>query len=276
MYKAVYEARNGTTRIDRYNSYSEALEAISAIAEKFKNNKDVKSITLRRSSDDTVLWDKDDCDELKEYLKYDKEQWSVLSSRTVSNLSDKPSIYFDMDGTLAYWYRDTKGMVYPDQVLDPNYHYFRDLEPHEFMVDFALNLKNAGYDVCIISSADKDTIRDKWEWLDNNCPFIEKENRFFAPLGADKTEFIKGNADKSIIIDDYEPNLNMEKWRTVMKAINSINSVNPKLFCIEGYSAEICRDNWDKVMQLSMDKVKMSIDKDNTKKRATIERSWRE
>lgn len=71
-----------------------------------------------------------------------------------------------------------------------------------------------------------DEIQDKYEWIKEYLPFISDDNIFFCPLGVDKTKFVKGNAEKSILIDDY--NLNLEAWDknggVAIKAINSINT----------------------------------------------------
>lgn len=268
MYNVKYENYEGDIRIVEHDTYAKAHKEASLICKKYGEG--VIDAVIRRNSDDEILWSKNDCDELKDYLQYDKEQWSNISQRT-KTASNKPSIYFDIDGTLGYWYQDTRGYVYPDQVLDPHYHYFKDIEPHPFMVDLAKKLCDAGYDVCIISSADRDTIRDKWEWLDKNCPFLNKGNIFFCPLGADKTQFIKGNAEISLLIDDYKGNLS--QWKGIpIKAINSINSADENMFCIEGYSAEVYPDKWNKVMSVTLKKIDESITKC---KRKSMEREDR-
>jgi 5'(3')-deoxyribonucleotidase len=138
------------------------------------------------------------------------------------------SVYFDMDGTLARWYPDGKGLSYPEQILDPVNHYYRNLEPISYTVDLAKRLSEKGIDVCVISAADSACVKDKRLWLEEYCPFIPKENIFFCPLGTDKTRFVKGNADKSVLIDDYNPNLS--EWKshggTAVKLLNGINSKN--------------------------------------------------
>jgi len=255
MYYVEYTNQNGDKMQKPHNNLQSALNETDLYADKYGTF--VALAEIKRNIDDEVVWSSKDAPELKAYLKYDKEQWANLATTNVP-CSNKPSIYFDIDGTLGYWYQNTRGFAYPDQVLDPHYHYFKDIEPHEFMIELARNLCVKGYDVCVISSAEKDTIRDKWEWLDNNCPFIDKKNIFFSPLGADKNNFIKGNAEISVLIDDYK--VNLEKWKgTPIKAINSINSVDSKMFCIEGYSAEMQRENWDKTMEVSIKKVEECV-----------------
>lgn len=155
--------------------------------------------------------------------------------RPVIQKSDKPSVYFDMDGTLAFWHYDGLGLSYPDEILDPRNHYYRNLKPHSGTIELAKLLHEQGYDVCVMSAADIGCRYDKKAWLQEHCPFIPKENIFFCPIGADKTKYIKGNVDKSILIDDYNKNLN--DWANAggksVKLINSINSINPNYAYID-------------------------------------------
>lgn len=238
------------------NDYKEALE-FSHTLEK-EDNPD--SIEIIRSTDATLCWTNKDSPALRQYTELDAEQWLNLE-KGMKEASDKPSIYFDIDGTLGYFYQDARGMVYPDEVLDPKTHYFRDIEPHPFIIDLARSLQEKGYDVCVISAADKDTIRDKYEWLKENCGFINDENICFCPLGADKTEFVKGNAEKSILVDDYPKNLS--EWKGIpVKAVNSINSVDKSMLCIKGYEIEsdISRaGEWNELIEEMVSNVIISL-----------------
>ena len=179
-------------------------------------------VILHRYSDDFVLWDSEHPEVLKFYEEFSADRWQCSSgiSRTVS---DKPSVYIDVDGTAAYWHSDGKGLSYPEQILDWRYHYYLNLESHIFIVDLAEQLVNKGYDVCILSATGRECFADRFEWIKNNMPFISTENIFLCPIGADKNDFCKGNAHKSILIDDYEENLN--QWRGMaLKSLNSVNS----------------------------------------------------
>lgn len=140
---------------------------------------------------------------------------------------NKPSVYFDIDGTLGKWYADGRGYSSIEEIIAPANHYFRNIDPHPFMIELAHTLQNEGHDVCIISAADKDTIEDKMEWIHNNLPFISDKNVFFSPIGADKADFVKGNAEISVLIDDYNVNLNNWEGQAV-KAINTVNSSQKK------------------------------------------------
>lgn len=179
-----------------------------------------------QESNTLCMYKTSDHELLKQYLQYSSDEWNALDNFP-HEYSDKPSVYFDIDGTLGYWYADGRGMTYPEEILDPNNHYFRNIDPHPFMIALTRELQREGCDVCIISAADRNTINDKWEWIDEYLPHIPKENICFCPIGADKTEFVKGNADISVLIDDYPKNL--EEWKGAsVKVINNVNSHQEK------------------------------------------------
>jgi 5'(3')-deoxyribonucleotidase len=210
-----------------------------------------------RSTDRQLCWSSDDSVALKAYMEYSTEQWLNLEKGNIP-ASDKPSIYFDIDGVLGFFYPDARGLIYPDEVLDPQIHYFRTIAPHDFVVALAKELTEQGYDVCVISAADKDTIRDKYDWLQEHCPFIKDENIFFCPIGADKSHFVKDNASISVLIDDYSKNL--DQWKGIpVKAINSINSIDSDKVCINAHLAEVDDSYWDSIMQSSLDSISQII-----------------
>ena len=135
-------------------------------------------------------------------------------------------------------FKDGRGCTY-EQMFDPDLHYFWNLEPHTYMVLLAKELSKTE-DVCILSSAALSTIKDKYEWIKQWMPYIKDENIFFCPLGADKTKFVKDNADISMLIDDYNPNLkNWERAGGIpVKAVNSINSPSLEFQNIRSYEKE--------------------------------------
>lgn len=201
-------------------SYTEAIN--EAIQDFIIGHENVFVTNLRN---DLTVWASHDDPALRVYEEYSHDEWNALTEGHHAQ-SDKPSVYFDIDGTLGKWYSDGRGLAM-EELLDPANHYFRDIEPHEVMIDLAEQLHSKGVDVCIISAADKDTIRDKWDWIEEHLPFVPKENICFSPLGADKSEFVKGNSEISILIDDYSNNL--EEWKgTAIKAINTVNSHQDK------------------------------------------------
>lgn len=136
---------------------------------------------------------------------------------------DTPSIYFDIDGVLGRWYPDGRGLKYPEQILDPQYHYFLNIETQPLAISLAKDLHEKGYDVCVLSASDIRTIDDKSQWCDKHMSFIPKENIFFCPLGADKSQYVKGNAEISVLVDDFPKNL--KEWKGVaVKGLNGLNS----------------------------------------------------
>ena len=195
----------------------------------------VSGRALERISDDSpsidISWSSKDSYHLQKYLENSVEEWNT-KNHILGVKSDAPSVYFDIDGTTGKWYADGQradGRKFEalEEIIDPANHYFRDIEPHKFMIDVASALNDKGYDVCSLSAADRNTIRDKWDWVHENMPFIKDENIFFSPLGADKSSFVKGNAEISVLIDDYKNNLDAWKGQSI-KAINTVNSHQDK------------------------------------------------
>ncbi len=202
---------------------SSLREAIG-VAETLKSHTPEQEFGVYDSGNNLPIWRTDDSPALKEYTSLDHEEWQSASHGN-HPMSDKPSIYFDIDGTLGKWYADGRGLSL-EEMIDPTNHYFRTIEPVETIVELAKQLQEAGADVCIISAAYRDTIRDKWEWVQEHLSFIPEENICFAPIGADKSQFVKGNADISILLDDY--NKNLDEWKgTSVKVLNGINSPTP-------------------------------------------------
>ena len=237
----IIKAENTTgTKYFKAETYNDAIDKAIELSQ-------TSNTKVLRENDNTLLWSSQDSQILKTYCSYDAEKWSSLLQGFHTE-TDEPSIYIDIDGTAGYWYSDGRGFSYPEELLDPKNHYFRDIEPHEFIISLAEELDSRGYDVCIISAADKNTIRDKFEWLKQNMPFIKEDNICFCPLGANKSNFVKGNSRESVLIDDY--NANLDEWDGIpIKAVNSINSKTEKYYCIEGYAAEINPTIWNSTMK---------------------------
>lgn len=226
----------GTSNADTpdfvYNRIENLNEAIEIAEDELQNRDDFMRMLSKEEyealktevidqQNGLIVWSSDFPDALKKYLEYDHEQWQGLECGHHEQ-SDKSSVYFDIDGTLGKWYSDGRGLSL-EEMIDPSNHYFRNIEPVDMMINLAQYLHENGADVCIVSAAYKDTIIDKWDWIKEHLPFIPDENICFAPIGADKTEFVKGNAEKSILIDDY--NKNLEEWKGIsLKALNGINS----------------------------------------------------
>ena len=172
---------------------------------------------------------------LNKYVSIPTEEWNRLSSIEQidprSPTCDNQTIYFDMDGVLAKWGSgsSTSEMPTEDEIFDIKNHYFKKVKVDKCAKTLFDVLADKGYDVCIISNADKDTIPDKYFWLKENFPDIKDEQIFFAPLDADKTKFVKGNADVSVLIDDLTANLT--KWEEQGgKGIKYLNGFNGRNF----------------------------------------------
>jgi 5'(3')-deoxyribonucleotidase len=202
-------------------------EALARAKFVWRHSNDVISeITISRPADGFVYYSTAHDKELRRYEEMSIDQWHMLE-RYGNVTAAYQSVYIDIDGTAAYWYKDGKGLSYPEQILDPKYHYYRDLEPHEYIIDLARELQNKGVDVCILSATDREVFADRWEWIEENMPFIPKENICMCPIGADKSNFCKNNAEISILIDDYEKNLDEWKGKT-FKSVNNVNSLSEK------------------------------------------------
>lgn len=152
---------------------------------------------------------------LNKYASIPNEEWKYLKGIEQIDIhsptSDRQTIYFDMDGVLAKWGSgsSTSEMPSMEEIFDIKNHYFSKVKPDENAKNLFEALSDKGYDVCVISNADKDTIPDKYFWLKENFD-IKDEQIFFAPLKADKADFVKGNADISVLIDDNSAVLS--KW----------------------------------------------------------------
>lgn len=201
----------------------------------------IREITISRPADGFMYYSTSHDKELRRYEEMSIDQWHMLEENGNMTAAYQ-SVYIDIDGTAAYWHTDGKGLSYPEQILDPKYHYYRDLEPHEYIIDLARELQNRGLDVCILSATDREVFADRWEWIEENMPFIPKENIFMCPIGADKSKFCKNNAEISILIDDYEKNLDEWKGKT-FKSINNVNSLSEKHSNINTAKLEKLLDN---------------------------------
>ena len=139
------------------------------------------------------------------------------------------TVYFDVDGTLGKWYADARGYECLEQIIDPANHYFRDIDPHPFMIDLAKQLQEDGVDVCVLTATDERCQEDRLAWLADNMPFIDQSHIIMCPVGADKAEYVE-NSRTSILIDDY--NKNLDEWSkgggVAIKARNTVNSPSQK------------------------------------------------
>ncbi len=136
------------------------------------SGEDVPHLTLHDERDRMILTNNDFLVPFVNELTTD--EWKQLQA-IEHDVSDTPSVYFDIDGTLAKWNANAT----MEEIFDTANHYFEKVEPEQFVINLAYQLYLDGVDVCIISAADKDTIPDKYEWLKKNLPFIDDEHIFF-------------------------------------------------------------------------------------------------
>ena len=121
--------------LTRHKDFDDAVST----AEQIKNAFNAEC-TVTRSTDGFNLYDTRDTEKLKLYLCHSMDDWTG-NPRIEHDASAEPSVYFDIDGTLGYWYPDRRGMTYPEEVLDPNNHYFLTIEEHPFMIALAKELQ---------------------------------------------------------------------------------------------------------------------------------------
>lgn len=139
-----------------------------------------------------------------------------------------PSIYFDLDGTLAKFNKNAT----MEEVFSPGY--FRGLDPHREMIWLAKKLHDQGFEVCILSKACHSAISEKYEWLKEYMPFIKKENIYFVPIEANKCNFVPPIKATDVLIDDYWKNLTPDKWQgAAVKCVTDINTKDPTLPWVE-------------------------------------------
>lgn len=165
---------------------------------------------------------------------WDSGRLHTLQLKDENETITHPVIYFDMDGVLANWNWE-KSEEHPDgvtmeEVFTPGY--FRNLKPIKEYVDLITVLHSKGVDVRILSKACHSAIKEKWDWIQEYLPFMEKEHVYFVPLGEAKSDFIPSMSNYDILIDDYNPNL--YEWSGIpIKAITEKNTINPSFDWIE-------------------------------------------
>jgi len=135
------------------------------------------------------------------------------------------TIYCDMDGVLAKW---EVGCPY-ERTREPGYFFTLELEPE--VKKALLLLKDAGFNVCILSAAYEDGTarKDKARWLEKFG--LGDMNRLFVPVRQNKANFIDvlpGNT--YILLDDF--NFNLIEWDATKKndgnfiAVKFLNGIN--------------------------------------------------
>lgn len=145
--------------------------------------------------------------------------------------SERKTVYFDMDGTLAEW----KEVDTFSQLLRKGY--FRTLRPTKLAV-YANRLAAEGKadtNSCSSYITEGYSLSEKNEWMDESVPNIDDSHRIFIPYGVEKAKFVMDVLKRpltkgDILVDDHTPNL--IAWEkaggTAIKWLNGINGLNGK------------------------------------------------
>ena len=158
-------------------------------------------------------------------------------------------ILFDMDGTITPW------QEVPIERLTSR-GYFISLPPVENVIKAIYYLNESGFEVGILSSVftDDHSEEEKNLWLDKELgSLIKPENRFFAPYGTKKSDYIKENAPEwagAMLIDDYT--MNLWDWRCAGGiACKIYNGVNGKNGSWDGFSIHANMSPKDMAIQIA-------------------------
>lgn len=135
-------------------------------------------------------------------------------------------ILFDMDGTLAMFYKNPACLecMYEEK-------YFKYLEPYTNVLIAAKMLIEQGYDVGVLSACVTPVSMDeKRFWMRYFLPEVKEENIVLCNVGENKSEVLtqRGyDTTQCILIDDYTKNC--IQWEAGGgKAIKIINEINGK------------------------------------------------
>jgi 5'(3')-deoxyribonucleotidase len=117
-------------------------------------------------------------------------------------------LIFDMDGTLA----DFDGAGGIDKMNERGF--FKNLDIYADVVKTLDTLNKAGYALYILSACiDTEYCKtEKLEWIENNLPFISKDNVILMNVGENKaSEFVQATkteiTETDLLFDDYGKNL---------------------------------------------------------------------
>ena len=135
-------------------------------------------------------------------------------------------ILFDMDGTLAMFYKRPDCL---ECMWEPGY--FKYLEPYTNVLISAKILMERGYEVGVLSACVTDTAKkEKLYWLKYMFPELST-NILLCNVGENKAEVAKKagfDMKNCILVDDYTKNC--QEWTagggTAIKIINEINGKN--------------------------------------------------
>lgn len=141
-------------------------------------------------------------------------------------INKKLVIYFDMDGVLADFGRESNAV----ERFATESGFFYNLKPLRKNVLFIRDLINKGYKVNILSASPNITAdNDKIEWLKKYVPQLKKENIILCRNHEVKSDFVV-DIENSLLIDDYT--VNLMDWKSkggkVVKFLNSYDNKKGK------------------------------------------------
>ena len=139
-------------------------------------------------------------------------------------MSDKISLFFDMDGVLADFYSDPN---YLNRMREKGY--FANLKPLPMVNTVAeLSLRFNVFDIYVLSACVEPVeqcMQEKHEWLDKYLSTVPKENRILIEAGKNKFDYVPKGIEMPILFDDYSKNI--EQWEErggyAFKIKNNIN-----------------------------------------------------
>ena len=140
-------------------------------------------------------------------------------------------IFFDMDGTLAKFYKSSKTPL--EHMYEKGF--FLNLKPYK-LAKYVNELAKTRNDIYILSACVESRYcrEEKIAWLNRYCPNIPEDNIILCPCGYHKGNYVYELLDldknkKHFLIDDYSKNL--YEWEMCGKnfiAIKFINEMNNK------------------------------------------------
>lgn len=121
------------------------------------------------------------------------------------------TIWYDMDNTLAKF--SIKGLESMALEMMHSKGYFYNLPVLDGAESVLPTLDLIGFDVRILSALiDSPYVEnEKYLWIKEHFPFIEKNKILFVPLGTNKAEAV-GNVKGQVLVDDFSRNL--KEWET--------------------------------------------------------------
>lgn len=153
---------------------------------------------------------------------------TTIASLSGAETPIAPTLYVDMDGTLAEW----KAAKKVEDLLKEGY--FLNLAPNQNVVDAIRRLISMGADVKILShflSESRYAAAEKRAWVQKHLPEIPAANIWLAACHLPKTQCILVHGktmNGAVLLDDYTKNLT--EWAaaggTATKLLNGVNGTH--------------------------------------------------